>query len=215
MKMWMLALVMVGLVAAQGELDEVTEDHIKDLTKDNGLDMAKSFRCGLFFAGEEPGAKPRETLYIIPKLFPGNCPAAGEPSADSDLLTYKTFCKKLFQKIGKKVNYETPSINKTRAEEGFNVGDDICGLLFKDHQIRHVGHKRNEKAKDTKYPNGLEIGFYHNSCENSEWLDTDLRMPEGPICCKGSRQPNKLTGKAEFIPRFLRCKGQASPNDIV
>lgn len=195
--MWVLTiLLMVGLVAGQKKLDEATEDDIKDLTKDNGLDMDQSFRCGLFFAGEI-GAKPKETLYIIPKLFPAKCPAGGGSATEGDLKGYQHFCKSIFEKIGKKVNYETPSINKTRAAAGFNVGDDICGLLKRDHGIINVGKENNSK----KFKTGLEIGFYHNSCAETDWFDTELRMPEGPICCKRSK--------------FRRCNGQKSLNAIV
>lgn len=192
MKMWLITLLMVGLVAGQGQkLDEATEDDIKDLTKDNGLNMKESFRCGLFFAGEL-GKKPKETLYIIPKLFPADCPAG-----DDGRLNFKHFCKSIFEKIGKKVNYETPSINATRAAANFNVGDDICGLLKRDHGIINVGAENKSK----KFKSGLEIGFYHNSCDKKDWFDTELRMPEGPICCRKAK--------------FKRCEGQKRPNAIV
>jgi len=185
-RMWLLTILMVGVVTAQKQLDEATEEDIKDLTKDNGLDMAASFRCGLFFAGKK-GAKPKETLYIIPKLFPASCPAG-----ESGQASFKNFCKSIFKKIGEKVNYETPSINATRAAEGFNVGDDICGLLKRDHGIINVGKENNSK----KFKTGLEIGFYYNSCDTKAWFDTELRMPEGPICCHKAK--------------FKRCKGQKS-----
>ena len=32
----------------------------------------ESFRCGIFFAGKKPKAKPFEKLFIIPKRFPIN-----------------------------------------------------------------------------------------------------------------------------------------------
>lgn len=185
--MWLVSLLMVVMVQAQDtpKLNEETDDDIKDLTKDNGLDLSQSFRCGLFFAGEA-GAKPKETLYILPKLFPAECPAD-----DKGDQSFNTFCTNIFNKMSKKITYETPSIYQVRADEGFSIGDDICGLLKRDHGVINVG----EENKSKKFPEGLEIGFYYNSCGNKLWTDTTLRHPEGPICCKKGRYKKCLNKK--------------------
>jgi hypothetical protein len=137
--------------------------------------------CGLFFAGDK-GEKPKETLYIIPKLFP----AADCSNPDQD--SFNAFCTKIFNQLSKKITYQTDSIYQVRADEGFSIGDDICALLKRDHGIVNVGGEISKKA-----PEGLEIGFYYNSCGSTPWYDTSLRHPEGPICCrKGRYTPCKI-----------------------
>jgi len=157
------------------KLNENTNEDIKDLTKDNGLDLAESFRCGLFFAGEK-GEKPKESLYVIPKLFP----AADCSNPDQE--SFNKFCTDIFNQLSTKITYETDSIYQVRADEGFKIGDDICALLKRDHGFKNVGGEISGRA-----PEGLEIGFYYNSCGQKPWYDTTLRHPEGPICCRKGR----------------------------
>jgi len=75
---------------------------------------------------------------------------------------------------------------KTRAEKGVSLGDDICRLIKEKVRAPFVG------PRSRKFPNGLEIGMYANSCGRSRWVDTARRHPE-PVCCaKGKFIPCKL-----------------------
>ena len=49
------------------------------------LIFSNSFRCGVFFAGENLGDKPRETVFIVPKRFEADC---SKPDAEK----FKKFC---------------------------------------------------------------------------------------------------------------------------
>ena len=47
-----------------------------------------SFRCGIFFAGDNLNDKPRGVLFIIPKRFPTDCSTVKNEDV-------KTFCLNL------------------------------------------------------------------------------------------------------------------------
>ena len=34
---------------------------------------SSSYRCGVFFAGDNPGDPPRFAIFVVPKRFPMNC----------------------------------------------------------------------------------------------------------------------------------------------
>merc|ERR1712226_90727 len=133
----------------------------------NDIPDDKSFRCGIFFAGKKLGDKPRLKIYILPKRWEATCDA---PKPEE----YKKFCYDLFEGFSKFVGWDSPS--RRDPEGGRTIGDDLCRLLRKRAGFRKLPNK--------KFPEGVEVGFYYNSCEDKKWYDTEFRLPPN-ICCDG------------------------------
>ena len=77
-----------------------------------------------------------------------------------------------FALILKKVDVTSPS----RKNKGNTIGDDLCLVLKPEmKRLPGPGHPR--------FPKGVPVGFYYNTCTDSAWYDTELRVPDG-VCCK-------------------------------
>ena len=75
-------------VFSQSNPDDSSDDIkevLDDLIVDNHLDEERSYRCGVFYAGDNVGDKPRLKVFIIPKRFPTDC---SDPKPEE----YKDFC---------------------------------------------------------------------------------------------------------------------------
>jgi len=171
----MLLLVFLGLLAsAMAEPQnptEITDDELKAIHVPTGLDLKKAFRCGLFFPSENPKELPIAPLFIFNASWPAEeCPT-------DDETRYDGFCVSLWDKILEYIVYTNPSLKKERAERGITLGDDICGLVKKKVKAPYVG------PKSKKFPKGLKIGMYSNSCGRTKWTDTSRRHPKR-VCCK-------------------------------
>ena len=64
----------------------------------------------------------------------------------------------------------------SRQNKGNTIGDDLCLTLKK------ADMKRLPGPNHPKFPKGVPVGFYYNTCEDSSWYDTELRVPDG-VCC--------------------------------
>jgi len=199
MKILALVVGLAGVVMAQNEIqtndDEVKIDKnrfkdkkVQDLLTPNNLDPGVSFRCGMFYSPNEVGAKPKAKIFILPKRFliakstfdnfkdieysGKTCDDMkdGEPQSEIDQYCFKLF--KAFvdrQKMGSKSQMRDP--------EKYTMGDDFCDYLTK------VGVPKDKTPPNKKYPNGIQVGFYYNKCNDKKWYDTTLRM-DNTVCCK-------------------------------
>merc|ERR1711982_1681 len=137
------------------------------------LTSKKAFRCGLFFPPEIEGQLPIAPLFIFNSSFPADeC-----PTEDSE--RFIGFCHSIWKKILKYVVYTNPSLKKEKAAKGVTLGDDICGVVKNKVKAPFVG------KKSRKFPKGLQIGMYTNSCGSDTWLDTKDRHPQRICCSKG------------------------------
>lgn len=157
-------------VACQGDSDAITEEEIKELNQVGTIPVEKAMRCGMFFAKDEVGLPPIETLFVIKATWDApECPTEDRVERSIE------FCSKVWVKVAKKFQFTRPSLTKANAEKGLSIGDDICELL-KSKGVIFAG----EKSK--RYPKGVQIGFFANVCGNKKWEDTGIRHTE-PVCC--------------------------------
>merc|ERR1712038_1484670 len=149
---------------------EAVDESLKGLLVNNSLAEENSYRCGVFYAGDEPGDVPRFTVFVLPKRFEMDC--AKDP--EEQKAEAKKECTELFRVILTKVQMESGS----RKRPGKRIGDDLCSILKDKAKMKRLpgpGHPR--------FPDGLEIGFYYNVCTDKSWYDTELRAPVR-VCCK-------------------------------
>merc|ERR1712062_647325 len=52
---------------------EAVDESLKGLLVNNSLAEENSYRCGVFYAGDEPGDVPRFTVFVLPKRFEMDC----------------------------------------------------------------------------------------------------------------------------------------------
>merc|ERR1711962_716171 len=178
-----------------GTLDEpegFDDPRIRDLLTANDLSKNVSFRCGMFYAPEsgdviKPEAKPKAKIFILPKRFKiekatfdevkdieysgKTCSDMTNGKPEEDMEKY---CTALFQKFVENNNMETGS--KVRDPKAHTMGDDFCEYLTK------VGVPIKRAPPNKKYPDGINVGFYYNKCNDKKWYDTQLRMTE-KVCC--------------------------------
>merc|ERR1711994_434580 len=149
---------------------EAVDESLKGLLVNNSLAEENSYRCGVFYAGDEPGDVPRFTVFVLPKRFEMDC--AKDP--EEQTAEAKKECTELFRVILTKVQMESGS----RKRPGTRIGADLCSILKDKAKMKRLpgpGHPR--------FPDGLEIGFYYNVCTDKSWYDTELRAPVR-VCCK-------------------------------
>jgi len=174
------------------DVDRFKDKNIKDLLTPNNLEPDVSFRCGMFFSPNEVGAKPKAKVLILPKRFKIEAATFeddalikgkieysgktcsdmtdGEPQPDMD-----KFCHKLFQGF---VDRQTmTSKSQVRDPDLYRMGDDFCEYLTK------VGVPKDKLPPNQRFPNGIQVGFYYNKCNDKKWYDTTLRMTQ-TVCCK-------------------------------
>merc|ERR1712066_78162 len=152
---------------------EISDEQLRAIHNVTDIDQDKAFRCGLFFPPEVQGKLPIAALFIFNSSFPADeCPTEKQER-------FVSFCHSLWEKILKYVVYTNPSLKKERAEKGVTIGDDICSLIKKKVRAPFVG------PKSKKFPKGLTIGMYANSCGHSQWTDTQDRHPQRVCCWQG------------------------------
>jgi len=162
-----------GLLVRCEQPSEIRDEDLKSINTANDLDLNEAFRCGLFFPPEVGSELPIAPLYIFNASFPAReCPT-------QDSQRFVNFCHSIWTKILKFIVYNGPSIKKERTEAGDTMGDDICGLIKDKVKAPFVGRRSK------KFPNGLQIGMYTNSCGSDKWVDTLDRHPERICCAKG------------------------------
>merc|ERR1712018_107462 len=172
---WQFVLIVFSQLAwtAWAQQKEITDEQLKLINTANDLDLKKAFRCGLFFPPELEGQLPIAPLFIFNASFPADeC-----PTDDSE--RFIGFCHSIWKKILKYIVYTNPSLKKDRAAKGVTLGDDICGVVKNKVKAPFVG------KKSRKFPKGLQIGMYTNSCGSDAWLDTQDRHPQRICCSKG------------------------------
>merc|ERR1711874_24698 len=159
------------LVTALPAQTEISDEELHAIHNVSDVPKDKALRCGLFFPSEVAGDLPIAALFIFNRTFPADeCPTDNQER-------FIDFCQSVWQKILKYVVYTNPSLNKERADKGITIGDDICGLIKKKVRAPFVG------PKSKKFPDGLKIGMYANSCGNDKWTDTLDRHPMR-VCCR-------------------------------
>merc|ERR1712215_459869 len=150
---------------------------LRKLGKSTGLDLKKSFSCGLFF----PDPKDDKKLPIAPLLiFNATWPAEECQTGEPDTARYDAFCVSLFKKFTNKLSLSDKSIIKKRRGLGWTIGDDICGYLKLEVKAPFVG------AKSKKFPTGLDIAMFYNSCGEKKWHVTELKHGE-KVCCRAGK----------------------------
>jgi len=168
--------------------DRFKDKKIKDLLTPNNLEPDVSFRCGMFYSPKVVGAKPKAKIFILPKRFEitkatfdefkdieytgKTCTDMedGKPQSDID-----RYCFKLFSGFVERQNMGSKS--QVRDTTKYTMGDDFCDYLTK------VGVPKDKVPPNKNFPNGIEVGFYYNKCNDKKWYDTTLRMTE-TVCCK-------------------------------
>merc|ERR1712141_773737 len=143
---------------------EAVDESLKGLLVNNSLAEENSYRCGVFYAGDEPGDVPRFTVFVLPKRFEMDC--AKDP--EEQKAEAKKECTELFRVILTKVKMESGS----RKRSGKRIGDDLCSILKDKAKMKRLpgpGHPR--------FPDGLEIGFYYNVCTSGR--TTGIVMDSG------------------------------------
>jgi len=186
-RLTVLFLVCVGWSTAAPADDEITDEQIKALHKATGLELGKSYRCGLFFPNPDSTdlfaltPKPVAPLFIFNATWEAPECDEGNPNIEK----YKSFCKSIWEKIMKKLQLKlsTPSLLKD-AQKGQTIGDDICKHLDNKVKAPFVGVKRAKK-----FSKGLEWGMYANGCGADEWHYAGIKHGE-KVCCKGKRERN-------------------------
>merc|ERR1712106_754713 len=172
-RMKILLCLSITLAITTAQKTEITDEDLANIHKPTGLDLKSAFRCGLFFPSET------EKLPVAPLfIFNASWPAQECPTDDET--RYLGFCNSLWSKILKHIVYTNPSLKKERADKGISLGDDICALVKKNVKAPFVG------PKSRKFPNGLGIGMYSNSCGRTKWVDTKDRHPDN-ICCRNGK----------------------------
>jgi len=168
------ALLAATVSCAPQDSSELTKEELKLLGVPGTIPVEIATRCGLFFAKDEIGLPPIETLFVIKQTWEApECPTTDRVERAVQ------FCDNLWKKIGPKLVYTNPSLLKKRKEEGFTMGDDICQNLL-EKGVRFAGQKSK------RFPEGILIGFFSNTCGNTEWHDTGARHAQ-PICCAKGR----------------------------
>eukprot|EP00091_Calanus_sinicus_P004625 TRINITY_DN14967_c0_g1_i1.p1 TRINITY_DN14967_c0_g1~~TRINITY_DN14967_c0_g1_i1.p1 ORF type:complete len:183 (-),score=56.97 TRINITY_DN14967_c0_g1_i1:108-656(-) len=177
----MLLLVLVSCVAlttAQDNIENVekAENVLKELKKSSGLDLNKSFRCGMFF----PDPKD-ETKVPISPLLVFNATWSAEECPAGDTKRHNAFCDKLFSKFTTTLSLKDPSLRAKRRAKGVTIGDDICTFLKEEVKAPFVG------PKSKKFPKGLEIGMFSSACGSKEkWHFTGMTHGER-VCCRAGK----------------------------
>jgi len=148
------------------------DEELHDILKPSGLDLKNAFRCGLFFPSETK-KKPVAPLFIFNTSWPAEeCPTDNQTR-------FVDFCTSLWNKILKHIVFNNPSLEKERAEKSISLGDDICSIIKTKVKAPFVG------PRSKKFPKGLGIGMYSNSCGKTKWVDTKERFSENICCRKG------------------------------
>merc|ERR1712080_657710 len=176
----MVVLVLVSILSlASAQQTAITQDQLNDISKPTGLDLANSFRCGLFYLDPKdppPGGKPAEALLI----FNATWDAKDECVDGGNYERYNEFCRSIrgaLEDLKGPLVLASPSLNKKRAGEGVSIGDDICRHLKKKVKAPFVG------KKSKKFPDGAEFGMYSNACGDVKWTYSNQKHGER-VCCK-------------------------------
>merc|ERR1711953_1580531 len=106
--------------AQQSNNEQDFNQTLTELTQTNDLTASNSYRCGVFFAGDELNDAPRFKIFIIPKRFQMEC---SKSKAENQALA-KQECLDLFNLVLTKINMDSPS----RKRKGFKIGDDLCKI---------------------------------------------------------------------------------------
>nr|AGN29691.1 hypothetical protein [Acartia pacifica] len=166
-------LFVVGVVNCQ-EDNKLDEEDLKLLRSESTIPLEEALRCGIFFAQDQIGLDPIERLFVIKFTWPApECPTEDRVERGVE------HCSKLWDKIVTKLQYKKPSLVKERKEAGFSMGDDICNTL-KEKGVLYAGNKSK------RFPEGMTLGFFSNTCANVKWEDTGKRHPEKICCAKGT-----------------------------
>jgi len=165
--------VVLLLKAVSCQDDELSDADVKNLQTAGVIPIEEAMRCGLFFAKNEIGLPPIETLFVIKATWPApECPVEGRVERAID------HCRNLWKKLVKKLNFKDKSLKGEKAEAGATIGDDICDILKKKGVV--FAGKRSKR-----FPKGLQVGFFANMCGNKVWEDTGDRHSELVCCAKG------------------------------
>ena len=131
----------------------------------------EGYRCGVFFAGEELGDPPIETIMVLPRRFEMDC--SQSPAKQQEI--GKKECFDLFRIITSKINMRSPS----RKNPGNTIGDDLCNKL-RISGMKRVPGPGHPKAE---FRDGMKVGFFYNTCTDSKWYNTGLII-EDQCCCQ-------------------------------
>merc|ERR1711953_108084 len=183
----LLFLLIAGLGSIALAQEKALDKNVKEaqnlvikLSQKSDIDIKKSYRCGMFF----PDPKDPNGLPSAPLLIFNSSWAAEECPDNPDYGKYNNFCNEIFRKFTTTLTLNDPSLKTKNREEGSTIGNDICKYVKENVKAPFVGGRKSKK-----FPEGLQIGMFSNSCGDNIWINAGDVNSEKLCCVVGKYVP--------------------------